>query len=108
MKEIKAIIQPFMLDKVLAALHAISGIPGCIVSHVEAHGRSPVDATHKAQETSEKVKLEVVVSDAQVDSILKAIQQTAHTGNPGDGKVFVLECVDALAIRSGVRGEKAL
>ena len=108
MKEIKAIIQPFMLEKVLAALHQIPGTPGCIVSRVEAHGRTPTNPTQTAMETTEKVKLELVVTDEQTDSIVSLIQKHAHTGNKGDGKVFVLECVSAVAIRTGDHGEKAL
>lgn len=108
MKEIKAIIQPFMLEKVLAALHQLPGTPGCIVSHVEAHGRAPSDTAHAVKEMTEKVKLEIVVTDEQAESILNLIQQHAHTGNVGDGKVFVLECVNVVGIRTGERGEKAL
>lgn len=108
MKEIKAIIQPFMLEKVLAALHQSPGTPGCIVSRVEAHGKAPSDTTHTVTEMSEKVKLEIVVADEQADSIVNLIQQQAHTGNAGDGKIFVLQCVGAIAIRSGRSGEKAL
>ena len=108
MKEIKAIIQPFMLEKVLAALHQLPGVPGCIVSRVEAHGRTPTDTAHSVTEMTEKVKLELVVSDTQVESVVNLIQHHAHTGNTGDGKVFVMECVSAVAIRTGERGEKAL
>jgi nitrogen regulatory protein P-II 1 len=108
MKEIKAIIQPFMLEKVLDALHQRPGTPGCIVSRVEAHGKAPTDANHPATEMTEKVKLEIVVADAHVESIVELIQRHAHSGNKGDGKVFVMECVNAVAIRTSERGEKAL
>lgn len=108
MKEIKAIIQPFMLEKVLSALHQFPGAPGCIVSRVEAHGKAPSDTAHSVSEMTEKVKLEVVVADEQADAIVHLIQQHAHTGNTGDGKIFVLQCVSAVAIRTGKSGETAL
>ena len=108
MKEIKAIIQPFMLDKVLDALHQLPGTPGCIVSRVEAHGKAPTDSSHPVTEMTAKVKLEIVVADDRVGPIVDLIQRHAHTGNKGDGKVFVMECVSAVAIRTGEHGEKAL
>ena len=108
MKEIKAIIQPFMLDKVLDALHQLAGIPGCIVSRVETHGRAGgLDVDERVAQAT-KVKLELVVPDRLVEQVVKLIQTHAHTGNKGDGKIFVVETVDAVAIRTGERGEKAL
>ena len=108
MKEIKAIIQPFMLDKVLDALHEVAGIPGCVVSRVETHGRTAGVEVDARAAQSTKVKLEIVVADRLVEQVVKLIQSHAYTGNKGDGKIFVIECVDAMAIRTGDRGEKAL
>ena len=106
MKEIKAVIQPFMLDKVLSALHQIPGLPGCIVSRIETHGKPAVGEENR--DTTAKVKLEIVVADALVGNVVSAIQKHAHTGNRGDGKIFVINVADVIAIRSGERGEKAL
>ena len=110
MKEIKAIIQPFMLDKVLDALHQQAGIPGCIVSRVETHGKATGHDIEErmAQESATKVKLEIVVPDRLVDQVVKLIQAHAHTGNKGDGKIFVINVADVVAIRTGEQGEKAL
>lgn len=110
MKEIKAIIQPFVLDKVLDALHQFAGIPGCIVSRVETYGKATGHDVEErmTQASATKVKLEIVVPDRLADQVVKLIQAHAHTGNIGDGKIFVMECVDIVHIRTGERGEKAV
>ncbi len=109
MKEIKAILQPFMLDKVLSALHHIEGLPGCTVSKVQGYGKVGRDQEDDVLPGSvERVKLELVVPDKMVSQTVEAITKHAHTGNKGDGKVFVIETVDAVAIRTGKRGEAAL
>ena len=55
-----------------------------------------------------KMKVEVIVRDAKVDTILARIADVLQTGNVGDGKVFVYECLDAMSIRTGAKGEDAL
>ena len=109
MKEIKAIIQPFMLDRVLSALEGIDGVPGAIVSRVEGWGRSPAERRQEAgHEFAHKAKIELVVSDALAPLVLETLARAAHTGNVGDGKIFVSEVVEAVRIRTGERGEEAL
>jgi nitrogen regulatory protein P-II 1 len=113
MKEIKAIIQPFVADKVLDALHQIPEMPGVTVSEVKGYGRrmkvSSADAKTGAEVFGDKrVKLETVVPDSLVDQVTETIAQAAHTGNPGDGKIFVLPVWDVLKIRTGQRGESAI
>ncbi len=109
MKEIKAIIQSFMLEKVLDALHEIKKLPGCTVSNVESYARSSVKtAEESAYSPAPKTKLEMVVPDGMVEEVLKVIHKNAYTGQKGDGKVFILEVVDALAIRTGNRGNEAI
>ncbi len=104
MKEIKALIQPFMAEKVINALAAINGVPGITVSEVMGFGR-----TRGREQSSEdesirclkKTKLEIVVPDALVSAVVESIKQHAHTGNLGDGKIFVLPVEDAIRIRTG-------
>lgn len=96
MKEIKAIIQPFLLDRVLDALHEIEDLPGVTVS--EAHAMSLKRGHY---ERVVKVKLELMVSDTLVDPVVRAIQQHAHTGHPGDGGVFVIPVERIISIRTG-------
>ncbi len=109
MKEIKAIIQPSTLNQVLIALHEIKELPGCTVSTVLGYGRvRQKEGSDSLLESAERTKLEVVVPDQLVKKVLDAIYKHAHTGNKGDGKVFVIETVDALSLRTGERGEKAI
>jgi len=99
MKEIKAIIRPFMLDPVLDALHGIAGLPGVTVSEARAVS---VERGHYEQVV--KAKLEVMVPDALVEPVLQAIRKNAHTGNPGDGRIFVIPIEETVRIRTGERG----
>lgn len=113
MKEIKAIIQPFMFSKVIDALEAIQHLPGITVSYVQGfgHGRafSAADKIVDGEVTyAKKCKLEIVVPDPLVDEVVGVIQQNAHTGNPGDGKIFVCNIEDVVKIRTGKRGEEAI
>ncbi len=96
MKEIKAIIQPFLLEKVLAALHEIDGLPGVTISEAKA-----ASVTRGHYEQVVKAKLEIMAPDELVETIVSAIQASAHTGNPGDGGVFVIPIEKAVRIRTG-------
>jgi nitrogen regulatory protein P-II 1 len=107
MKEIKAIIQTSVLDKVLLALHAIKGLPGCTVSHVHGYQRSD-GASEEFLLHEERAKLEIVVKDSDVKAAVDAIMKIAHTGRPGDGKIFIMDCKDAVRIRTGEHGEKGI
>lgn len=98
MKEIKAIIQPFMLDAVLDALHNIDGLPGITLSEARAVSVQP-----GRYEQIVKVKLEIMVSEAQVETVVQAIRQAAHTGKTGDGRIFVIPVEETVSIRTGER-----
>ncbi len=107
MKEIKAIVRQHRLDTVLNALHARPELPGVTVSYVRGFGRT-VGRTESEDAavqfgTAEMVKLECVVNDEDVDTVIELIQQAAHTGNVGDGKVFVYDVERAVKIRTGAR-----
>ena len=97
MKEVKAIIQPFMLSKVLDALHAMEGFPGATASEVQGVGARG----EFSYERHTRVKLEIIVSDAMADTIAQAIRENGRTGNPGDGHVFVIPVERAIRIRTG-------
>ncbi|MBB6053920.1 P-II family nitrogen regulator [Armatimonas rosea] len=96
MKEIKAIIQPFRLEQVLAALHEIEGLPGVTISEARA-----ASVTRGHYEQVVKSKLEIIAPDELVETIVTAIQSSAHTGNPGDGGIFVIPIERAVRIRTG-------
>ncbi|MFP2956486.1 P-II family nitrogen regulator [Myxococcus sp. 1LA] len=113
MKEIKAIIQPFKVSEVTDALEAIPGVGGITALDVRGfghqRGNNGMEArAHGSLNYLPKVMLLLVIPDLLVDTALATIQRHAHTGNIGDGKVFVSSVEDALRVRTGERGESAL
>ena len=113
MKEIKAIIQPFMLEKVLNALESLEHVPGLTVSNVIGWGKSRALKANDSVEVGEfrfakKIKIELVVPDSRYETILTTIARAARTGNPGDGKIFVYDVQEVVKIRTGERGESAI
>ena len=112
MKKIEAIIQPFKLDEVKEALQAI-GVEGMTISEVRGHGRQKGHKeVYRGQEYTvdllPKVKIELVVTDSRVDEVTRTIVQTARTGKIGDGKIFVIDVLEAIRIRNDDRGESVL
>jgi nitrogen regulatory protein P-II 1 len=112
MKKIEAIIQPPKLEDVKEALKA-AGVEGVTVSEVRGHGRQKGHTeTYRGHEYKidllPKVKLEVVVTDAQLETTLATLTQSARTGRIGDGKIFVSTIDDVIRIRTGDHGEGAL
>ena len=112
MKKIEAIIQPFRVDEVKAALTAM-GVEGITISEVRGHGRQKGHtevyrgAEYKV-DLIPKLKLEIVAPDARAPQIVEAIAAAARSGKIGDGKIFISSIDDAVRIRNGERGEGAL
>ncbi len=112
MKKIEAIIKPFKLDDVKEALNEI-GIKGMTISEVKGYGRQ---RGHKeiyrgaeyVVDFIPKVKLEIVVDDAQVAQVVETIRVAANTNKIGDGKIFVLPVEEAIRVRTGERGVDAI
>ena len=112
MKKIEAIIKPFKLDEVKDALHEV-GLQGMTVVEVKGFGRQKghTELYRGAEYVVDflpKVKLEIVLEDAQVERAVEVIQQAAHTGRIGDGKIFISTVDDAIRIRTGERGRDAI
>jgi len=112
MKKIDAIIKPFKLDEVKEALTA-AGIVGMTVTEVRGFGRQKghTEMYRGGEYTVEflpKMKIEVVISDELADKVVELIAGAAKTGSIGDGKVFVSPLDDAVRIRTGEHGERAL
>ena len=112
MKKIEAIIKPFKLDDVKEALHGI-GVQGLTITEVKGFGRQKghTELYRGAEYVVDflpKVKLEVVVSADQVESVIGAITEAAGTGRIGDGKIFVTALEEAVRIRTGERGAAAV
>lgn len=113
MKEVKAIIQPFKLSAVTMALQDIPGFPGMTVSDCRGFGKEKgKEGPHRVIEDLidyiPKVKIEIMLKDEMVDKVVEVITKTAHTGNPGDGKVFVYDIERVVRIRTFEEGEEAI
>ena len=112
MKKIEAIIRPFKLEDVKIAL-VNSGIVGMTVSEVRGFGRQKgqVESYRGSEFTVEflqKLKVEVVVEDEKVNSVIDAIAEAAKTGEIGDGKIFITSIDSVVRIRTGDKDEEAL
>lgn len=112
MKLVTAIIKPFKLDDVRAALTDIS-INGMTITEVKGYGRQKghTEQYRGAEYVVEflpKVKIEIVVSDDKADDVVDTIVKNARTGKIGDGKVFVSSVEGAVRIRTGEEGEASL
>src|SRR5277367_4213476 len=104
MKKVEAVIQPHKLDEVKEALKSIS-IDGITISEVRGHGRQKGHReVYRGMEYEvdllPKVKLEIIIPDARLDEVTRAIANAARTGRIGDGKIFVYEVMDAIRIRN--------
>ena len=112
MKMIAAVVQPHRLDEIREALNSI-GIHGMTASEVQGYGRQ---GGHKEIYRGAeydihfvpKIKIEIVVSDEQEDSVVEAICTAANTGKIGDGKIFVYDTTKTVRIRTGEEGNEAL
>jgi nitrogen regulatory protein P-II 1 len=112
MKKIEAIIKPFKLDEVKTALAGV-GVTGLTVSEVKGFGRQKghTEIYRGSEYTVDflpKMKIEIVLPDAQVDVAVKAIVDAAKTGKIGDGKIFVSSVESAIRIRTGESGDQAV
>jgi len=113
MKEIKAIIRPSKLLEVTEELHEIDGLPGVTISEIKGFGKGRArnakdKVVYEMVEFIPRIQLEVVVDDQMVDEVVNVIQKYAHTGNTGDGKIFVSTVDEVVKIRTNERGRDAI
>ncbi|MFD1586113.1 P-II family nitrogen regulator [Halorientalis brevis] len=111
-KMVVAYIRPGKLTAVKKALAEV-GAPSLTVNNVRGRGSQPVKkgqwrGEEYVVDLHEKVKVECVVADVPADDVIDAIQEAAHTGDAGDGKIFVLDVDDAIQIRTGKTGPEAV
>jgi nitrogen regulatory protein P-II 1 len=113
MKEIKAILRPERVTQVVEALVELGDLPGVTIADVQGFGKGRW--RHDPDKTVEgklayvsRVKLEIVVPDARVAAVVDCIATVAHTGNTGDGKIWVIPVAETVKIRTGERGEAAV
>jgi nitrogen regulatory protein P-II 1 len=112
MKKIEAIIKPFKLDEVRDALAEV-GVEGMTVSEVKGFGRQKghTEIYRGSEYTVDflpKIKLELVITDENVQACLDAITKAANTGKIGDGKLFVTSVEESIRIRTGEKGNDAI
>jgi nitrogen regulatory protein P-II 1 len=112
MKQVTAVIKPFKLDDVKAALEVL-GVQGLTVSEVQGFGRQKghTEVYRGAEYTVDlvpKVKIDVLVDDTSVDKVVDAIVEAAKTGKIGDGKVWVTSVDTLVRVRTGERGADAI
>jgi len=113
MKEIKAIIRPSKLLEVTEELHRIEGLPGVTVSEIKGFGKGRAKnakdrIVYEMVEFIPRIQLEVVVNDEMVNEVVNVIQKFSHTGNTGDGKIFVVHVEEVVKIRTNERGKDAI
>ena len=112
MKLVTAIIKPFTLDDVKAALEQL-GVLGMTVTEVRGYGRQKghtevYRGAEYAVDFVQKVRIEVLTDDAAVDKVVDAVVEAARTGKIGDGKVWVTPVETIVRVRTGERGTDAL
>ena len=112
MKRVEAIIRPFKLDEVKIAL-VNAGIVGMTVSEVRGFGRQKGQTeryrgSEYTVEFLQKLKLEIVVEDTQVDMVVSKVVEAARTGEIGDGKIFVSPVDEIVRIRTGEKNLEAV
>lgn len=112
MKRVEAIIRPFKLDEVKIAL-VNAGIVGMTVSEVRGFGRQKGQTeryrgSEYTVEFLQKLKLEIVVEDAQVDMVVDKVLEAARTGEIGDGKIFISPVDQIVRIRTGEKNLEAV
>lgn len=112
MKKIEAIIKPFRLEEVKAALNSLN-VTGMTITEVKGFGRQRghkevYRGTEYEVDFIPKVKIDLVVDDDLADGVVKTIVETAKTNKVGDGKIFILPIEDAIRIRTGETGSDAV
>ena len=113
MKEIKAIIRSSKFWDVTVELQKIEELPGVTVSEIKGFGKSRAKnakdkIVYEMVDLIPRIKLEVVVKDEQANEVVDVIQRAAHTGNTGDGKIFVIDVENVIKIRTNEKGVNAI
>lgn len=112
MKKIEAIIRPSKLEDLKDALRAIN-IEGISITQIMGCGKQMgwkeyYRGTEISMNVLPKIRIDIVVPDERVDSIVSTIIEAAHTGEVGDGKIFIYDVVNCIRIRTRESGEQAL
>ncbi|MFC4359673.1 P-II family nitrogen regulator [Halobium salinum] len=111
-KMVVAVVRPDRLGDVKKALANV-GAPSLTVTNVSGRGSQPAKkgqwrGEEYTVDLHQKVKIECVVADIPAEDVVQAIREAANTGDPGDGKIFVLDVAEAVQVRTGERGPEAV
>lgn len=113
MKEVKAYIKPHKLTPVILALHKLDGVTG--ISILDGRGQGRGRAAHASDRVIKDMvnyaphaRIEIVCSDKLAEAVVNTIQEAAHTGTRGDGKIYVTNVETAVRISTGERGDQAI
>jgi nitrogen regulatory protein PII len=111
-KMVVAMVRPDKLGDVKQSLAEV-GAPSLTVTNVSGRGSQPAKkgqwrGEEYVVDLHQKVKIECIVADIPAEDVVDAIQEGAHTGEPGDGKIFVIDVEDAVQVRTGERGPDAV
>ena len=104
MKEIRAYIQPYMLNQVTHALMEIPGFPGMSVSDCEGFGRERAETGNEYKPFYGKKRIEIFAPDVMANLIFDTIMHIAHSGHHGDGKVYIVDAIQGGRISNGEKG----
>lgn len=112
MKLITAVVKPFTLPDIRAALEQL-GVRGLTVTEIQGFGQQlghseVYRGAEYATDFVPKVKLEIVDTDERIEELVSAIVEAAYTGKIGDGKIWITPVDDAIRVRTGERGDAAL
>ena len=108
MRMVIAFVQQFMAPQVVTALHQVPGLTGATFTDVKGFGRGRAAGTPNPEllyGTAGKVRVEVMVGDDLENAVVQAIREAGHTGNRGDGKIYVLPVDRAIRIATGEEGD---
>lgn len=105
MKEIRAYVQPFVLGRLVQSLMEIPDFPGMSVIDCDGFGRVLVDSGQAFDPFVSKKRIEVIVDDEMVEAVIDVMLERAHTGRPGDGRIFIYDVKEAISIRTGNRDQ---
>ena len=112
MKKIEAVVRPGKVDAVCEALDKV-GHPGMMLTEIEGHGaqkgmKKVLRGKEYTVEFITKTKIDIIAKDEDVDKIVQAICKAAHTGEVGDGKIFISNIDDVVRIRTSEKGVSAV
>ena len=112
MKLVSAIIKPFKLQEVRESLIA-AGIEGLTITEVKGYGRQKghtemYRGSEYSVDTLPKIKIDILIEDSNLESVINVISNTANTGKIGDGKIFITSVDDVIRIRTGETGSEAI